>query len=211
MNITCTAVENYRLTLGKIYEVHDESRDFYTIINDNNVGVRYAKRLFATEEEIEAAAPTPPARTEADVIASITYNATISRVQFTDINNELQTVTKRFSVSGSNISCGVNQTSGINNQISEIDAFFDLDEDDFLAVRKALFTRCVEEYVLNIRNAGNQAMAILSTNVSGEDNDHEADEDMLEVLDTLAHKTSDTMRNPNSDRDIRVWILQYRR
>jgi len=210
MEIRCTVVENYKLTLGNIYEVHNESRDFYTIINDNGVGVRYAKRLFEEVQEV-VVPPAPPARTEADMIASITFNTVNSRVQFVDLENTLRTVDNRFSQTGSNISCGVAETSGINNQIVTIDQLFDLDEDDYLEIRKALFKRCIEEYAINRRQAGNRIMTIMSTNVSGRDGGAEADEDMLSVLDELAHRTSDTMENPNSHRNIKVWVMIYNR
>lgn len=205
MNIRCIAVENYKLTLDREYEVHNESRDFYTIINDNGVGVRYAKRLFSTEPEPVAV----PARTEADMVTSITFNN--NRVEYTDLNGDVKTIESRFRRQGCRVSCGVNEIQNINAQISVIDRQFDLDEDDYITIRKALLRRCIEEFVLHSRNAGNQAFALMSTNVTGTDDGSEADEDMLMVLDELAHRTSDTMLNPNSGRNIRVWIMQYRR
>lgn len=203
MNIRCKLVENYKLTLGKEYEVGAESQDFYTIINDNGVGVRYSKRLFDVVQEV-VVPPPPPARTERDVLNSIRLNG--DRVYFTNIENIELSVPVVLSLSNSGISCGVRQITQINRQIQVIDEHFDLEEDDFLNIRKALFRKTIENIQRRLHN-NNAAFGVMSTNVTGQDEGHLADEDMLSVLDSMAHKTSDAMRNPNSDRNIKVWIL----
>ena len=37
MNVRCINVENYKLTEGKIYPIANETRDFYSLLNDNNI------------------------------------------------------------------------------------------------------------------------------------------------------------------------------
>jgi len=210
MNVRCINVENYKLTEGKIYPIADETRDFYSLLNDNNIGVRYHKRLFeVVPENAQPAAPItpppPPRRTERDLVGSIQVQTGV--VTFRDFDNTVRTIQNRFTRTDSNISCGVKQISGINIQIQNIDNFFDLDEDDFITIRKALFKKCIEQYVQRNLLNGN-AFGLLSTNTSGEDGGHQADEDMLTVLDEMSNGHTTDVRNPNSDRNIKVWVLQ---
>lgn len=213
MRIKCIAVENYKLTEGKIYNAESESRDFYKLLNDHNIGVRYNKRLFelAEEGEIEQVArparavvpPPPPPLTERDLVESIRFLD--GSVTFTNFDRTVKTVNNRFTRNDSSISCGVTQISGINSQIQLIDSFFE-DDDDYLTIRKALFTKCIEQYV-RIDKLRGYIFGTLSTNTSGTDDGHIADEDMLSVLDELADTTTISRLNPNSDRNIKVWVM----
>jgi hypothetical protein len=210
MNIRCISVENYKLTEGKIYAVASETRDFYSLLNDNNVGVRYSKRLFEVVPEgaVQAtpvAPPEPPRRTERDLVQSIEVNN--GQVRFRDFENVVRAIPNNFARFDSNISCGVRCIGGINDQIATIDNFFNLDEDDFLTIRKALFTKSIEQYVQRLHLSG-VALGVLSTNVTGQDGANIADEDILSVLDQIAMTTTDAVLNPNSDRNIKVWVLQ---
>lgn len=203
MNVRCINTENYKLTEGKIYPVAEESRDFYKLLNDNNIGVRYHKRLFEVAPDVAATPPPPPPRTEADLVASITITG--GTVTFVDFDRTTKQVGNNFQRTDSNISCGVYQFSGINNQIQAIDRLFDLEEDDFITIRRALFKKCIEQYV----QSPIRAFGLLSTNVTGEDNGHQADEDMLRVLDEITEVKTPSVLNPNSDRNIKVWVLQH--
>lgn len=213
MEIRCINAENYKLTVDKVYQAELDGRDFYKLLNDNNIGVRYHKRLFelATATPARPARPAtpppPPPRTEADLVQSITVRG--GNVVFTDFDRTEKIVNSVFTGTGSAISCGVIQVNNINGQIQEIDGFFDLDEDDFITIRKALFKKCIEQYVQRTI-ARTQAFALLSTNTSGRDNGHEADEDMLAVLDEVAEVNTASRENPNSRRQIKVWVLQGR-
>jgi len=215
MEIRCINAENYKLTVDKIYQAELDGRDFYKLLNDNNIGVRYHRRLF----EVSAAAtpgrpqpaparpvtpPPPPPRTERDLVESITIRGGL--VSFQDFDRQWKNIQNRFSNSDSAISCGVKQISGINAQIQEIDGKFDLDEDDFITIRKALFKKCLEEYVQNTL-LRRQAYGVLSTNTSGRDDGHDADEDMLVVLNEFAQVHTVDRANPNSNRNIKVWVL----
>ncbi len=210
MNVRCINVENYKLTEGKIYPIADETRDFYSLLNDNNIGVRYHKRLFEVvpENTVQAAPvapPPPPRRTERDLVDSIGVEN--GSVVFRDFENRIQRINNRFSRNDSAISCGVRQISGINDQIRCIDGFFNLEDDDFITIRKALFKKCIEQYVQRAHLNG-IAFGLLSTNTTGADSGHEADIDMLSVLDEIAHTTTEEKENPNSGRNIKVWVLQ---
>lgn len=202
MNVRCINTENYKLTEGKIYPIAEESRDFYKLLNDNNIGVRYHKRLFEIVPDVAAAPAPPPPRTETDLVASITVTG--GTVTFVDFDRTTKQIGNHFQRTDSNISCGVYQFGGINNQIQAIDRLFDLEEDDFIAIRRALFKKCIEQYV----QSSIRAFGLLSTNVTGEDNGHQADEDMLRVLDEITEVKTPAVLNPNSDRNIKVWVLQ---
>lgn len=204
MRIICTQNEDYKLTVGKVYEAEDSSRDFYKLLNDNNIGVRYHKRLFdvVPEEEAVPEVQAPPARTEQDMISSITFER--GNVNYTDLENNVIVISNCFTRFDSNISCGVKSYNGINNQIQRINEKFDFDQDDFIEIRKALFKACIENYT---RHPTSDAFRLFSTNVSGEDNGFLADEDMLSVLDEMANAVSESRENPNSGRSIKVWVL----
>lgn len=208
MRIVCIAVENYKLTEGKIYVAENESRDFYKLLNDNNIGVRYSKRLFRiarpdetgeVEIPVIVTPPPPPALTERDLVNSITIAT--GQVTFIDFDRQRKIVRNAFSRDNSAISCGVTQISGINSQISEIDEFFDLGDDDFVTIRKALFAACINEYVKSPRGLTRGFIfGTMSTNIS-------EDTDLMIVLDELADSTTPAKRNPNSGNDIKVWIM----
>lgn len=213
MEIRCTQVENYKLTEGKIYRVAGETRDFYQLLNDNNVGVRYSKRLFEVVPEgaqrqeiptpvIPVTPPPPPVRTEADLIESI--DIVDNQVIFYNFENERVAIPNPLNVTSSSISCGVSQTNGINQLMINIDDYFDLDEDDFLMIRTELLKACVLEYIQR-RVTG--AFTIVSTNVEGEDDGFLADEDMITVLDNLSTTVTPSTRNHNSGRQIKVWVF----
>lgn len=216
MEIRCINAENYKLTVDKIYQAEPDGRDFYKLLNDNNIGVRYHKRLFEDDATTTpdrpqpaparpVAPPPPPPRTERDLVDSITIRN--DAVAFQDFDRQWKTIINNFSSNDSQISCGVKQISGINSQIEGIDNHFDLDEDDFITIRKALFRKCLEQYVQNTL-LRRQAYGILSTNTSGTDNGHDADEDMLAVLNEFSQVHTVDRENPNSNRNIKVWILE---
>ena len=107
--IKCKYPKNYNLTLDKEYKVEEESSDFYTLKNDNDIIVKYRTNLFINKVE-----------SEEDIISSlkITDNHRIRLLKngepilldFTDKLNYLDTA----------ISCGIYQLSGINELIGDI-------------------------------------------------------------------------------------------
>ena len=203
MRIICISNENYKLTVGKAYEAEESSRDFYRLINDANVGVRYHKRLFEVEENEEVpVAPEPepePVRTEQDLIDSIRVENGL--VRFTDVDNQDVIIRNRFGCTDSTISCGVKQYSGINDTLQEIDRQFNLEEGDFLDIRKALFKACIEAYCTR------GTFKLFSTNVEGVDHGFVMEEDFVSVLDNLAKVVTPSEVNENSGRRIKVWVL----
>jgi hypothetical protein len=209
MDIRCINAENYKLTVGRTYQAEPDGRDFYKLLNDNNIGVRYHRRLF---ENLPATAagrpqsaparpatpPPPPPRTERDLVQSIAIRN--GQIVFTDFDRNVKVIENQFIKRNTEISCGVAQISGINGQINHIDDFFDLDNDDYITIRKALFKKSLEHYVMT-EQLSDRAFGLLSTNITG------GDEDLLTVLDDLAVSATDAENNPNSGNLIKIWVL----
>ena len=204
MNKICTNPKNYKLTQGKVYEILDEEDGYYLLVNDSNKTVRYYSDLFADGEEPveEVAPPTPPARTEADVISSlnVTYNDQRCSVTYVDLNNQFVTFqTSTIGITGTEISCGIRQISGINDILSSIDNNVNTNEDDLLELRKEIVKRVIS---LLIRyNRGNTRWMLMSTN------DDVIYEDYFEVFDSLAQTNLGWENNPNSGNDIKLWVF----
>lgn len=195
MNKTCTNAKNYKLTEGQEYEILQEENGYVRIINDSGKNVRYDSLLFE-ELEIELPPPPPPARTEQDCINSITYINNI--LSYTDINNVLKELDIHLHLStNSDFSCGINRIEGINvfcNCLENGD-FVETEEDDFIELKKALFTTVFNRY----SNRTLKGMWMCSTN----QNDNYEDYQIL--LDTLSTHNSGWFLNPNSGNQIKLW------
>ena len=204
MNKICTNPKNYKLTQGKVYEILDEEDGYFLLVNDSNKTVRYYSDLFGDIEEAveEVAPPPPPARTEADVISSLNVTCGDQRctVTYVDLNN--QTVnfqTSTIGISGTDISCGIRQISGINNILSSIDNNVNTADDDLLELRKEIVKRVIS--LLIRANRGDTRWMLMSTNY--DDNF----EDYFDVFDSLAQTNLGWENNPNSGNDIELWVF----
>lgn len=204
MNKICINPKNYKLTQGKVYKILDEEDGYFLLVNDSNKTVRYYSDLFDdVEEAVEGVAPPPPpARTEADVISSLNVTCGDQRctVTYVDLNN--QTVnfqTSTIGISGTGISCGIRQISGINNILSSIDNNVSTADDDLLELRKEIVKRVIS--LLIRANRGTTRWMLMSTN-----ND-DSYEDYFEVIDSLAQTNLGWENNPNSGNDIKLWVF----
>lgn len=215
MNKICTNPKNYKLTQGKVYEILDEEDGYFLLVNDSNKTVRYYSDLFDDAEEAkeenqiiidyfveEVAPPTPPARTEADVISSlyVSCNGQRCTVTYADLNNQsVGFQTDSVSITSTNISCGIYQISGINDILSSIDNNVNIDEDDLLELRKEIVKRVLSSLIRY--NRGNTKWMLMSTN-----ND-ESYEDYFEVIDSLTETNLGWETNPNSGNEIKLWVF----
>ena len=204
MNKICINPKNYKLTQGKVYEILDEEDGYYLLVNDSNKTVRYYSDLFDDVEEAveEVAPPTPPARTEADVISSLNVSCNGQRctVTYVDLNNQtINFQTSTIGISSTDISCGIRQISGINNILSSIDNNVNTADDDLLELRKEIVKRVLS--LLINRNRGNTRWMLMSTN-----ND-DSYEDYFEVIDSLAQTNLGWENNPNSGNEIKLWVF----
>ena len=204
MNKICINPKNYKLTQGKIYEILDEEDGYFLLVNDSNKTVRYYSDLFDDIEEVieEVAPPPPPARTEADVISSLNVTCGDQRctVTYVDLNN--QTVyfqTSTIGISGTEISCGIRQISGINNILSSIDNNVSTADDDLLELRKEIVKRVIS--LLIHYNRGNTRWMLMSTNSD------DCYEDYFDVFDSLAQTNLGWETNPNSGNEIKLWVF----
>lgn len=204
MNKICTNPKNYKLTQGKIYEILDEEDGYFLLVNDSNKTVRYYSDLFDdVEETVEEVAPPPsPARTEADVISSLNVTCGGQRctVTYVDLNN--QTVnfqTSTIGITGTEISCGIRQISGINDILLSIDNNVSTEDDDLLELRKEIVKRVISLFIRH--NRGNTRWMLMSTNYDG------AFEDYFDVLDSLAQTNLGWENNPNSGNGIKLWVF----
>ena len=204
MNKICTNPKNYKLTQGKVYEILDEEDGYFLLVNDSNKTVRYYSDLFDDVEEAveEVAPPPPPARTEADVISSlnVTANNVGCTVTYVDLNNQTVTFqTSSIETSGTGISCGIRQMSGINDVLASIDGNVSTTDDDLLELRKEIVKRVIS--LLINRNRGNSRWMLISTNSNS------IYEDYFEVFDSLAQTNLGWEVNPNSGNEIKLWVF----
>lgn len=193
MNKICRNAKNYKLTEGQEYEILQEEDGYVRIINDLGKNVRYDATLF----EDVFVPPPPPARTEQDCINSITYDGTTLR--YVDINENTKQSTANLALrSNSEFSCGITRIENINVLCSRIEnhTFVNTDDDDFIELKKALFTTVFNYWASREPSRG---MWMCSTN----QNDNY--EDYQTLLDTLSTHNSGWFLNPNSSNQIKLW------
>lgn len=193
MNKICRNAKNYKLTEGQEYEILGEEDGYVRIINDSGKNVRYDASLF----EDVFVPPPPPARTEQDCINSITYDGNILR--YIDINETPKKVNINLTLSqNSGFSCGINRIEGINSLCSRIENqnFVNTDDDDFIELKKALFTKVFTYFTTRESSRG---MWMCSNNQDGNYEDYQT------LLDTLSTHNSGWFTNPNSNNQIKLW------
>lgn len=193
MNKICRNAKNYKLTEGQEYEILSEEDGYVRIINDSGKNVRYDASLF---EDVFMPLP-PPARTEQDCIDSITYNGTT--LTYIDINETLRHKVVSLSLrNNSEFSCGINRIEGVNTLCNEIENqnFVNTYDDDFIELKKALFTKVFTYFTTRETSRG---MWMCSTN---QDDNYE---DYQTLLDTLSTHNSGWFTNPNSSNQIKLW------
>ena len=195
MNKICRNAKNYKLTEGQEYEILEEKNGYVKIINDSGKNVRYDSTLFE-ELEIALSPLEPSTRTEQDCIDSIAYQDSV--LSYTNINNELKELNIQLHLStNSDFSCGINRIEGINNLCVNLEngQFVETEEDDFVELKKALFTIVFNCY--SDRNA--KGMWMCSTNKNDNYEDYQT------LLDTLSTHNSGWFLNPNSGNQIKLW------
>jgi hypothetical protein len=165
--------KKYNLTSDKSYETIHENDEFYTVINDKGFAGNYKKELF-------------------EVIPEFSFNTnngilTINGQSFGEIREILIT-------SSTNISCGINQWSGIDGLISCINE--EISEEDTIAILKACFRQLIS-------NQLNISMLLMSTTVSG---DNHLVTEALSDWEVITQ----TGRNGNSGNDIILWVIKLR-
>lgn len=198
MNKKCINAKNYKLTVGKEYEIlHTDDEGYFTLVNDNNKGVRYSSDLFEVDE---AHVPVQPARTEQDCINSleITINNSVLTVKFIDLNNEVVQFTNSFSIQETDMSCGIRMINGISGFFDNVESFVNTEDDDMLSLKKEILKQSITRINNYCPHAG---MILYSTNQKDEF------EDYTNWLDEIATSNTGWNMNPNSGNFINMWTF----
>jgi len=194
MKKKCILTKGYALTEGSEYDVIKEEKGYIFIVNDNGKTARYVSELF----ENQVAAPLPPpvpepiVLTEAQCINSI--NAGVTQFRNTD-NEIIQLNLPDLSSNESSISCGIFEFQGINSLIEAIEESMPESDDDRISLKKAILKKKI---LRQLSQQGGYAIALLSTNL-------DIEEDVIEVMDEIAHFKSNGVVNPNSQNTIKLW------
>lgn len=189
----------FKITIGKEYDVIKQEDNFIIIENDNSKVVRYSLDLFKDVKREAAAPPPPPRRTERDLINSIRRNG--SAVTFVDFENNIKRLdANRIDVSGSNISCGVNQINPIMNYFDDITRTVNgLDTDEDLKDLR-------NELLYALLSTRLQRLSIRFIVYSYPK--YPRYEDFTTYLATISDvQTPDAKRNPNSGNNILVGVI----
>ena len=183
-NYKCKNPKNYALTKDKEYTpVKIVDGNIY-ITNDKGVQAKYSTELF---EQVNI-------RTQEDVINSITLNGNV--LSYIDINNQPITINTGLTRYDSHISCGIRQIAGISTVMDNIN----LHTND-LELQKAL----LKTAILSFARQSEQAIVIMSTNITDEDEDDVEFIHLCEYLTEISDFNSDDVENPNSGNTIKMW------
>jgi hypothetical protein len=195
----CKNTKNYKLTEGKEYEIEEVDGNYVKLVNDSGKLVRYDASLF--EDAIPPAPPAPRIRTEAQIINSIAIDDD-NIVTFNDrLNNEVRiNVAAITSITGAPNSCGISMATNLNGIINSIEGNVNTEHDDYVNLKKAIFTACINKMKQSVRNGS--GLITFSTN------QNEAWEDYFNWLTELSITTTGWFRNPNSGNQINVWNVR---
>lgn len=202
MTKTCINAKNYKLTVGKVYEIIEEEGDFYTLINDANKAVSYSSALFKNTPKEKPVKVAPPVPVPPPVVithledVNITVNHN-NNVYLHIVANNGTTVTSTISVSGSNSSCGIQEFNGVQAFTTSIAQCFNgIQNKDFTF--DELLTVCFEKI---FEELGENMTYLISVR-----NDYDHFETLSLVLTALSD-TSISKVNPNSGHQITSWLL----
>ena len=198
-NYKCINTKNYKLTLDKEYTPINIEDNYIHLINDENNEVKYSIELF--EEILEVA---PILKTKQEVIDSITYNHDYKTIVFNDLDNNDITIKIPLENTVSNISYGITEIFEIKPLIVRI-----CEKTQDSELRKKLLEKAVLSYLSAIYKIDEikYAIAIMSTNIKLEELG--VPNEIVEYLDTFCDFSTNTMLNPNSDNDIKMWGFYY--
>ena len=178
MKVTCINANNFaNLTEGTVYQVSEETKDLYILVNDLGVSARYHKKFF--EEYREKPKIVPPSfsiiRNGSNFFLDITHgpenHRSVERIPFT--------------VSLVSSSCGIASIHNINGLANRLNALEILTEENFQAAIETI----LREY--------QYSMVIFSTNDSYPI--------IWDVMDRICSFSSEERRNPNSNNQIKLW------
>jgi hypothetical protein len=184
--VKCVNAKNYKLTIGKTYNINSIVDDeYYELLNDNNKLVKYKKDLFIVTQS-----------TIAEVLASIEDNED-GQFKLSIDGNTIE-IDCYLEFDDTQISCGIKQVSEINDLVNSIvDKLTPYDretliDDVILSIFKNIINNCLD----------NAAMLLISTNLTN-NNVYEK----IDKLLTPFTKASHIALNPNSHNTIKLWVI----
>lgn len=205
--LICTNPKNYKLTLDKKYTVVIDEGETVMIVNDSNKTVRYYKDLFQEVEEEVIPEPEPiVARTEQDLIDSITSDGTTTT--YIDFNNEVVIISNQLQClnNANSFSCGIKNLINIGDQIDIIyEAISETEEnaeEDLELLTKAVIKHHFKNYIKYNLNYYNAGIYLMSCNITGDDH---LDEEVVEILIEISDFNTEPELNPNSGNEIVLW------
>jgi hypothetical protein len=205
--LICQNAKNYKLTEGNEYEIIKYEGENLFLVNDNGKTVRYARNLFEEDEELVEEVVPVAARTEQDLIDSITCNGNV--VKYVNFNKEQISINNVLEIHRTNneFSCGINLVTNINAQILNILNIIENDEatmgQDLNDLLKALIEIFFKNFIKHkIENGNRSGIFLMSTNTT---RNGSLNEEIFDILDEISDFTSNDELNENSGNNIKLW------
>ena len=166
----------------------EQSVDFYHIVNDNGVTARYSKEYFELAD-LEINQPIVEEVDEEELVEEFEMYVEFApngqkEIYIIHIDEDNKAHLYGELVAGN---CGVLSLNGVNDLYDSLD--YDLE----------LFTQAIKLLIECMKEYNNKAFLVLSTNYNYPE--------ICDVLDSIANATSDCLENPNSDSEIKIWIM----
>lgn len=192
--LKCKNSKGYKLTVGNEYEMISEEGDFVTIENDNGKSVRYSKDLFELVPEV----------VEIGEVTVTRQNNNGNLIVNIPIDGKERQWNIGIGYSGSNISCGIHQISGIDPLIASIinntdylSKEYEIELDD--EFKLDIFRKCIQTALTRQTTR----FVLMSTTLNSISR--------IDGIDTyLASIAEATLEgnNPNSNNDIALWVIR---
>lgn len=182
MKLKCINQGNFKnITFENEYQVLEESVDLYTIINNAGVSARYSKNYFEVIPE-----PIPDIIEDVEEIGVKEDEIVVDFDGDGDINLEINDneVSLEFYEVASN--CGVKSYHGMNYLFENCDH------------NPVLFEKVITAIIEEVIYRNNSCMLIFSTNNTCPE--------IWTVLDKVMDFSSQSVENPNSDMNVKLWI-----
>ena len=196
--------KSFALTQNREYPVISKSDRKITIVNDNNITASYYSSIFkdivTAPKKKEPQAVVLP--TVDEIIATFAYNLAANTISFSVQGTE-HTIPYNLGNSGTSVSCGVRQISGLNEFFDVCTEYFE-DNIDVLPVdlRNQVIDAMFGGSILAVMtNTTEVAMFILSTNTNYDEFSR------IDAVLSIFSVADYTRNNPNSGNDIKLWVL----
>ncbi len=188
MKVKCINQRNFRnLTLNQVYEVVEESVDFYHVVNNNGATARYSKEYFEVVEE-EVQEVELPIEDEVCVVENeVTLDIHDGRIRYKINGVECGHFNQCGLVSGN---CGIESLDGLNDMY---DALIDEYEEDI----EEIIEKIIKEILAYYKSETSRGCIVFSTN--------DYYEHIWNVMNNISTGNTGSFLNPNSDNNVNMW------